>query len=54
MLYPDLPGRLVLAKMSKLIRAGLVSGCPCGCRGDFEITIKGRKVLAAAGVVSTG
>ena len=35
------PDRLVLAKMSKLVRKGLVSGCGCGCRGDFEITLKG-------------
>lgn len=41
-LLPDVfPDRLVLAKMSMLCRKGLVSGCWCGCRGDFEITVKG-------------
>lgn len=35
------PGKLQLAKMRQLKRRGLVSGCPCGCRGDFEITQKG-------------
>jgi len=30
--------KLLLAKMSKLIRRGLVDGCACGCRGDFTLT----------------
>lgn len=38
-------GKLALAKMKAMIRKGLVDGCPCGCRGDFEITDKGREVL---------
>lgn len=33
--------KLVLAKMGKLIRRGYLSGCDCGCRGDYEITEKG-------------
>jgi len=37
-----LPDNLVLAKMRKLIRAGYLHGCGCGCRGDFTITDKGR------------
>jgi hypothetical protein len=37
--------KLVLAKMKKLINAGLVEGCACGCRGDFLITDKGRLAL---------
>ena len=35
------PEKLVLAKMCMLIRRGVVSGCGCGCRGDFTITDKG-------------
>ena len=35
------PPKLRLAKMRMLIKKGLVSGCDCGCRGDFEITEKG-------------
>lgn len=31
------PWRLVRAKARKLIDNGLLDGCPCGCRGDFEI-----------------
>lgn len=44
---PGTPPRLVLAKMRRLIRRGLVSGCDCGCRGDFEITQKGLEFLFA-------
>jgi hypothetical protein len=39
-------GKLALAKMKAMVRKGLVSGCPCGCRGDFEITDKGRAALS--------
>lgn len=38
-------GKLALAKMKAMIRKGLVDGCPCGCRGDFEITDKGRSII---------
>lgn len=41
------PDKLVRAKMRSLIRRGLVSGCACGCRGDFELTPKGREYVAA-------
>jgi hypothetical protein len=40
------PKKLQLAKMRSLIDRGLVSGCHCGCRGDFEITEKGELWLA--------
>jgi hypothetical protein len=36
-----IPKKMVLAKMRGLIKRGLVSGCACGCRGDFELTDKG-------------
>jgi len=39
------PEKLVLGKMRMLIRRGLVTGCNCGCRGDFEITSKGEALL---------
>ena len=41
------PSKLVLAKMRQLIKRGLVDGCGCGCRGDFEITAKGEAFLSA-------
>ena len=37
--------KLILAKMKQLIKRGLVDGCACGCRGDFEITSKGEEWL---------
>lgn len=35
------PEKIRKSKMAKLIKRGLVSGCYCGCRGDYEITNKG-------------
>lgn len=40
------PSKLVLAKMRQMIRRGVVDGCPCGCRGDFVITEKGRAEIS--------
>lgn len=37
--------KLVLSKMKQLIKRGLVTGCDCGCRGDFEITSEGEDWL---------
>ena len=44
---PETPKKVKLAKMRRLIERGLVDGCPCGCRGDFVLTAKGREYLAA-------
>lgn len=44
---PGFPEKVVLAKARQLIRRGLIDGCGCGCRGDFEITPVGREFLAA-------
>lgn len=41
----NVPKRLQLAKMQRLIARGLVNGCSCGCRGDFELTEKGEEYL---------
>jgi len=38
-------GKLATAKMGRLIRRGLIDGCICGCRGDFELTDKGRMAI---------
>ena len=35
---PDIPPRLLRAKAKSLIKRGLMTGCTCGCRGDFEVT----------------
>ena len=39
---PWTPEKLVHAKMRQLIHRGLVDGCDCGCRGDYELTLKGQ------------
>jgi hypothetical protein len=43
--YSDLPDKLFRAKMGQLLKRGLVTGCNCGCRGDYEMTVKGREYL---------
>jgi hypothetical protein len=44
-LMPIFPPEVILAKASALMRRGLLGGCDCGCRGDFELTDKGRAFL---------
>lgn len=39
------PEKLLLAKLDKLRRKKLITGCSCGCRGDFEITPAGESFL---------
>lgn len=43
---PNTPEKIIIQKMAKLIKRGLVSGCVCGCRGDYEITNKGINFLS--------
>lgn len=40
------PKNLVRAKLKTLVKNGLIDGCCCGCRGDFEIKDKGRLYLS--------
>ena len=42
-----LPFNLIRAKMKNLVKRGLVYGCTCGCRGDFELSPNGRLELAS-------
>jgi hypothetical protein len=35
------PRKLLIAKLAHMQRRGLIDGCTCGCRGDFEVTEKG-------------
>lgn len=37
--------KLLLAKCASMIRRGLIDGCACGCRGDFEMTTLGEEKL---------
>lgn len=41
----NVPEKLICAKMAQMIRKGVVDGCPCGCRGDYVLTDKGRDAL---------
>jgi hypothetical protein len=45
---PDVPDKVLLAKMAALIKRGLVDGCDCGCRGDYWLTPKGHAALGPA------
>jgi len=47
--FPSVPEKVMRAKMVALIRRKLVTGCTCGCRGDFEITSTGKEALAGEG-----
>lgn len=42
---PNVPDKLVRAKMNQLIHKDLIDGCNCGCRGDYTLTDKGRARL---------
>lgn len=33
----EIPPKLVLSKLRSMIKRRVISGCGCGCRGDFEI-----------------
>jgi hypothetical protein len=35
------PWKVVRAKVASLIRRGIMGGCTCGCRGDYEIAGEG-------------
>lgn len=48
-LMPMFPPEIIAAKASRLIARGLLTGCDCGCRGDFELTIEGAQFLRKAG-----
>lgn len=43
-----MPEKVVLAKARALIRRGLLNGCGCGCRGDFEVTYDGETLVLLA------
>lgn len=45
-MHLGLDDKLIRSKAAALIVRGLLDGCPCGCRGDFELTTKGTAYLA--------
>lgn len=44
--FDEIPEKVVHAKLSACLRKGYLTGCDCGCRGDFEVTPKGRELIA--------
>jgi hypothetical protein len=46
-MFPTVTGKVVLAKCHALLRRDLINGCVCGCRGDFNLTEKGRLLLGS-------
>lgn len=38
--HSHIPEKLMIAKARKLIWRGLMDGCCCGCRGDWQVTDK--------------
>lgn len=43
--YPELHQnwKIARAKVDKMIRRGILTGCTCGCRGDFKVANKETK-----------
>lgn len=35
--HPDAPEKVLLAKLRAMKRKGLIDGCDCGCRGDWNV-----------------
>lgn len=40
--FPNVPEKVLLAKLSKMVRRGKLMGCACGCRGDFNVALASR------------
>ncbi len=34
---PAFPPKVVQAKLRAMVKRGVLSGCACGCRGDFQL-----------------
>lgn len=43
--HPEWPEKVILAKCRQLLKRGLITGCVCGCRGDFHLTDKGGELI---------
>lgn len=44
--FPDVPRKVIAAKLAALVKRKLLDGCTCGCRGDFVVTSHGRAFMA--------
>lgn len=43
--FPGCPPKLLLAKLRQMVKRYYLNGCPCGCRGDFDLLSKGKQLL---------
>jgi hypothetical protein len=43
---PEFPPKVARAKAGQLIKRDMLTGCTCGCRGDFELAPRGLDYLA--------
>lgn len=43
--FGSLPWKVVQAKLRQLLKRKLLTGCGCGCRGDWELTVDGEREL---------
>ncbi|AIM50408.1 hypothetical protein PBI_OMNICRON_75 [Mycobacterium phage Omnicron] len=50
---PGVPWKVVLAKFRRVKGRGLVGGCDCSCRGDWELTPKGQRILLLSVILNT-
>jgi hypothetical protein len=46
--FSSFPEKVVLAKLRQLWKRKLIQGCPCGCRGDWNLTDAGQAALSDA------
>lgn len=46
--FPTVPFKVVAAKLSQLLKRDLITGCDCGCRGDWELLTAGRELAGIA------
>jgi hypothetical protein len=43
--WTGVPVADIKAKLTDMLDRDLITGCDCGCRGDFEITENGKRLL---------
>ena len=41
--FADVPPKVLRAKLRSLIRQRKITGCDCGCRGDFQVVFSAIK-----------
>jgi hypothetical protein len=40
---PDVPEKVLLAKLRSMVKRKVIDGCACGCRGDFTLPTQERR-----------